>query len=188
MNAWARFALIAALASSLTACGTKGQAIKPDSNGYLPTGAQGEAARARTVVAERIDTHDFKGLALVTATDSTVTQVRNLGYFGETIDLKELQRRIVEKGIQDKVPAVNDRIGINNAARYYQKFLWIHYDSEKRDGKSFVKLIGTDPMTLRDVFVAERELVNPILTWNGYTDQNTWYPLFNSFIEWLKSN
>jgi hypothetical protein len=37
------------------------------------------------------------------------------------------------------------------------------------------------------VFAAELEPVNPMLTWSGHNDQNTWYPLFNSLIDWLKS-
>jgi hypothetical protein len=192
MHAGTRLILSASISSMLAAVsgcgGTKGQAVRPGPTGFLPTNSHGEAAQAQTLVADKIDMRSFKPLALVTANESTITQIRSIGYFTEVISLVELQRRVVEKNVQDKVPSISDRIGINNAARFYGKFLWIHYDTEKRDGKSYVKLVATDPTTLLDVFVAERELVNPMLTWNGYTDQNTWYPLFNSFIAWLKSN
>ena len=169
----------------VSGCGTQGQAIKPDGTGYLATGAQGSVSKAHTLVSEKVNMQEFKPLALVTASAFALQQVRNLGYFGEVIDLPELQRRVVAKNLQDKIPSLSDRIGINNTARFYGPFLWIHYDAEKRDGKSYAKLVATDPSTLRDVFVAEQELD---FMWKGVNDQSTWYPLFNSLIDWLKLN
>ncbi|MHB8742103.1 MAG: hypothetical protein ACYC9L_03175 [Sulfuricaulis sp.] len=180
-----KFVFVMVAAAALSACATNGQAIKPDKSGYLATGAQGSADKAHTLVADKVDMRAFKPLALVTASDFSVQQVRDLGYFGEVIDLAELQRRVVEKNLQDKIPSINDRIGINNAARYYGKFLWIHYETAKHDGNAYAKLIATDPTTLKDVFVAEQKLD---FMWRGVNDQSTWYPLFNSLIDWLKSN
>lgn len=169
--------------AALSGCGTNGQAIKPDASGYLATTGNGQAERAQTDVAEKIDLKEFKPLALVTGSDFIIQQVRYLGYFDQVMDLPELQRRIVEKNLQDKVPSMSDRIGINNAARYYAKFLWIHFDVEKRDGRTFIKLVATDPTSLKDLFVAERKFtVQPYVG----SDQTLWYPLFNSFIDWLK--
>ena len=131
---------------------------------------------------------DFNSLALVSGNDFRLRQVRAIGFFNEAINLVDLQQRIMQNNLQDKVPSITDRLGISNAARHYKKFLWIHFDAETRDEKEFVRLVATDPTTLNNLFIAERELVNPLMTWNGYTDPNTWFPLFNRFIDWLKAN
>jgi len=168
---------------ALGGCGTSGQAIKPDASGYLATTGNGQAERAQTLTAEKADLSQFKPLALVTGSDFIIQQVRYLGYFDQVIDLAELQKRIVEKNLQDKVPSIGDRIGINNAARYYGKFLWVHLDVNKREGKTYIKFVATDPTNLTDLFVAERQLqYQPYVG----SDQTLWYPLFNSFIDWLK--
>ena len=114
------------LIATISGCGTTGQVIKPNGSGYLETGNGGQVAKAQTVVADKVDWQDFKALALVTGSDFIIQQVRNLGYFGQVIDLPELQRRIVEKNLQDRVPSLSDRIGINNAARSYGRFIWVH--------------------------------------------------------------
>ena len=183
MNSPIRILLLAAGLALLAGCGTSGQAIKPDASGYLATGGNGQAERAAVIVNQKTEMQQFKPLVLVTGGDFIIQQVRNLGYFDQVIDLAELQRRIVEKNLQDKVPSITDRIGINNAARHYGKFLWVHIDSEKRDGKFYVKLVATDPGTLTDLFVSERQFtIEPYVG----TDQRIWYPMFNSFIDWLK--
>jgi hypothetical protein len=169
----------------LIGCGTSGKAIKPDAGGYLATGMNGQAERATVTVNDRLEMREMKVTALVTGSDFLLQQIKLLDYFGEVINLDEMQRRIVQKNLQDKVPSLNDRIGINNAARYYGKFTWIHFAAEKRDGKTIAKLVVTDPSTSKDVFVAEHPLVPQAYV--GY-DQTTFYPLFNSLIDWLKAN
>lgn len=179
----------------LAGCGTTGKVIKPNSSGYLTTGSNGAAERAKAVVSEKINLADYKAFALATVGESSIKQIRELGMFSEVLDIKDLQARIIEKNLQDKVPslAANDRIGISNAGRYYQKFLWIHFDFEKRDDKKIVKLIATEAATSKDVFVAEREVdVNPLggnfAISSALNDQNMWYPLFNSLVAWLKAS
>ena len=188
MKAALRFLFIAGAMALLAGCGTHQQAVKPDSSGYLPTGGNGTDERAHTLIAEHVDLQQFKPLALVTASDFTLQQIRYLGFFDQVLSLKDLQQLIVEHNLQDKVPSINDRIGVNNAARNYHTFLWIHYDGGNRDGKSYIKLVVTDPLTLKDIFVAEQQTRTQAQILTGYTDQNTWYPLFNSFIDWLKMN
>lgn len=189
MNRITKISLASLIALAASACGgTKGEVVRPDANGFLPTGSRGQAEQATTVTAAKVDMTDFRTLALVSASDPVIKQITNIGYFNEVINIVELQKRIVQNNVQDKVPSISDRIGISNASKHFRKFLWIHFETETKNKKNYVKLVGTDPTTLTDVFVAERELVNPIRTWDGYTDQNTWYPLYNSLIAWLKSS
>jgi hypothetical protein len=48
-----------------------------------------------------------------------------------------------------------------------------------------MQLIATNPETLDDVFVAE---VFMDYVWVGVNDQNSRYPLFNAFIDWVNQN
>lgn len=178
----------------IAGCGTTGKVIKPNSSGYLSTDSNGTTEQAKTDIAEKINLADYKALALVTTGDSAFKQIKELGIFSEVLDIKDLQARIIEKNLQDKVPslAASDRIGISNAGKYYEKFLWIHFDIEKRDEKKIVKLIATEATSSRDVFVAEREINTGVMALaygiGAPNDQNMWYPLFNSLVTWLKSN
>lgn len=179
-----RLMLAASLAALLSGGCTVGVAVKPDpATGYLTSGKA--PVKAPAIVSKRIDMAEFRPLAVVTAGDFAEDQIRNLGFFGEVIDIGELQKRIVTNNLQDKVPSVSDRIGISNAARNYRPFLWIRSDREKRGKKLYSRLIATDPRTLDDLFITEHELD---YVWKGVNDQNTYYPMFNSLIEWLKQN
>jgi hypothetical protein len=60
--------------------------------------------------------------------------------------------------------------------------LWIHSDSSRHDGDLYYRLIATDPLTLRDLFVAEQRWINPYVG----ADQQVGFPLINRFIDWLK--
>ena len=108
-----------------------------------------------------------------------------LNYFKEVIDSEQLESRIVAMGLQDRVPSVQDRIGINNAYRHYKKFLWLHLEIRQQGRKQYARLTLTNPDTLEDCFVTEKYLD---FIWRGVSDRNTWYPLFNSLIEYLKAN
>lgn len=174
--------LAALLSVALAGCSV-GVAVKPDPNtGYIVSNG-GNAKKANVTVSKAADVAAYKDLVLVTAGDFAEDQTRNLAFFSEVIDIEELQKRIVAANLQDKVPTVNDRIGLSNAARHYRKFLWLRYDTDKRGSKIFGRLIVTDPVTLDDLFVAERELD---YVWAGVNDQNTFYPMFNSLIDWLR--
>lgn len=194
MGKTCKAALVSVAILLIAGCGTTGKVIKPNGNGYLATDSHGTTEQAKTDVAEKINLADYKAFALVTTGDSAFKQIKELGIFSEVLDIKDLQARIIEKNLQDKVPslAANDRIGISNAGRYYQKFLWIHFDIEKRDDKKIVKLIATESNTSKDVFVAEREVNTGVMALaygiGAPNDQNMWYPLFNSLVAWLKSN
>jgi hypothetical protein len=188
-----KWALMSVAAFTIAGCGTTGKVVQPNSSGYLATG-NGSTERAKTVIADKINVADYKAFALATMGSSAVKQIRGLGIFADVIEIQDLQARIIENNLQDKVPSLapNDRIGISNAGRHYQKFLWIHFEVEKRDDRKIVKLIATEAASSKDVFVAEREVNSNVLALaygiGAPNDQNMWYPLFNALVAWLKSN
>lgn len=184
MKKWMRCASAGVLAAAMAGC-TVGVAVKPDpKTGYLVS-KSAEPRKADVAVSKKVDFAAYHSIVLVTAGDFAEEQTRSLGAFDEVIDIEELQKRIVAANLQDKVPSISDRLGLNNAARHYKPFLWLRYDTDKRGQKLYGRLIVTDPLSLDDVFVAERELD---YLWKGVNDQNTFYPMFNSLIDWLKQN
>lgn len=83
------------------------------------------------------------------------------------------------------MPSVKDKIGINNAAKHYKPFLWFRLDSHGSGTKEYVQFLLTDPLTLEDYFITETHLDR---IWSGVNDQNNWYPMYNSFIAYIKEN
>ena len=169
-----------AVAFCLSGC-TVGQDVKPDpKTGYLSTGVTG--AKATVVVSESVDMSKYQPLVLVTAGSFAEKQIRDLDFFKDVINLDDLQKQIVANDLGDKVPSVNDRIGIANAARHYKFFLWVRSHTERRGSQNYTQLIATDPVTGEDLFKTEHVLD---YVWSGVNDQNTFYPMFNSFIDWI---
>lgn len=175
-----RFVVICAGLTLLGSC-TRGQVIDIDpETGHLPT-----VDIARVVKSESILIDDWKSLVLVPGGDFTKEQTTNLKYFDDVMDFDDLEVRIVREGLQDKVPSVNDKIGISNAYRHYRQFLWLRFDTRDVGNKRLIQLILTNPENLEDYFIAET--VYDTL-WAGVNDQNTWYPLFNALIDYIREN
>jgi hypothetical protein len=63
---------------------------------------------------------------LVPPNDFMQGEIANIHYFGEVITPEDLQKAIVQNGLSDKVAWISDLIGLSNAAKYYQAFLWFH--------------------------------------------------------------
>jgi predicted HAD superfamily phosphohydrolase YqeG len=97
----------------------------------------------------------------------------------------DLQKLVIVNNLQDKVPSLNEPIGLNKLYRAYKPFLWINFKRVQKENKPYLQLIATNPDTLEEVFVSEVFLD---FLWAGVNDQNSRYPLFNALIEWLNKN
>lgn len=141
--------------------------------------------RAAVVTNIPLDMDNRKDLILVPNDDFTGDMVRNIGFFDNVMNFEDLEKTIINENLTDAVPSVDDRIGLNKAAKAYKPFLWLRWDDRKDGSKHYGKLILTDPITLEDYFVAETLLD---FLWRGVNDQNNFYPMMNSFIDYLKEN
>ena len=173
--------LIAAAAlAALSAC-TSLKVVDVDAKtGYFP--AQKKAA---VVTNKTLDLDARKGLVVVGNSEFSQGQVRNMKYFDEVITIEELEKRIIQAGLTDKVPTVRERIGLNNAAKHYKPFLWLRYDLRGDRPNEYTQFILTDPLTMEDYFVTETHLD---YVWTGVNDQNNWYPMFNALIDYIQAN
>mgnify|MGYP001203456763 FL=1 len=148
--------------------------------GYFPS-----KTKATVVVNKPLDLDQRNSLILVANSDFQENQIRNINYFKDVITFEDLETIIVKNDLGDKVPSLEDRIGVHNAAKYYKPFLWFRFDIRGKGRDMYAKFILTDPLTLEDYFVTETHLDR---FWKGVNDQNNWYPMFNSFIDYIKEN
>jgi len=148
--------------------------------GYFPSDT-----KADIVKHEKYDLDSMKSLLLVTSGDFVKGQVRNMHYFDKILNTDELQTIIVKEGLQDKIPSVADKIGVNKAYTNYKPFLWLRYNVRGAGRQAYGQFILTDPKDMQDIFIAERHLD---YVWRGVNDQSTWYPLCNALIDYISEN
>lgn len=149
--------------------------------GYYPA-----STKAKVVTSKAIDLDSKKTLLLIPNDEFVKGQLANLKYFDEIIKLRELETKVIQANLTEKIPSVNDRIGISNAAKFYKPFLWFRYERQNLSGETPVARFAlTDPTTMEDYFVTETELD---YAWKGVNDQFNWYPMFNAFIDYVKAN
>lgn len=148
--------------------------------GYFPT-----STKATVITSTPIDLDSHKALLLIPSQDFVKGQIGNIKYFDEIMTFEDLEKKIIQANLSDKVPSVRDRIGVSNAAKHYKSFLWFRYESKGVGRDQRGRFIITDPITMEDYFVTETKLD---YVWSGVNDQNNWYPMFNSLIDYIKQN
>jgi predicted nucleic acid-binding protein len=174
------------LLATLAACGTQMKVAEVDDRTGLLKSDRGPIDKATVVVAKRMSLAPYKSMAFMSNTsDWGLSQMKAIKYFDQVMSYDDLQKLVIAKKLQDKVPSLNEPIGLNRLYRENGPFLWIHFKQTQRDTKRYMQLIATDPDTLDDVFVSEVVLD---LIWRGVNDQNSRYPLVNALIEWINAN
>lgn len=148
--------------------------------GYLPSNKA-----AAVPLSKPLDLDSKKGLVVVSNSEFMAAQLKKIGYFDEVITVEELETRIVKSDLAAKVPSVRDRIGLNNAAKHFQPFLWLRYDTRRDGNKEYAQFILSDALTLDEYFVTETLLD---YVWSGVNDQSNWYPMFNALIDYIREN
>lgn len=112
------------------------------------------------------------------------SMAKNLNFFDTIITYEELERKIVEERLQDKIPSLNGVIGLSNAANYYKPFYVLYVERKKVENKWYAELKLLNAKTGKDVFISEIYLN---LMWDAHSDKGTYNPLFNSLIDYLNS-
>ncbi len=178
-------ALLAALAL-LTACGTQMKVAEIDQKTGLLKSEKGTVATATIVTSKSLPLAPFKSMVFISnVSDWGVNQLKAINYFDEVLRYEDLQKLVIQKNLSDKVPSLNEPIGLNKLARAYKPFLWVKFRQIQKENKPFMQLVVTNPENLEEVFVSE---VFMDYVWAGVNDQNSRYPLFNAFIGWVNQN
>ena len=143
----------------------------------------GKIAKVASSIPTNMD--EKRSLIVVPTGTFTVSMVENIGFFDEVITVEELEERIIKNDLTDEVPAIDSKIGINKAAKAYQYFVWLHWDSRKDGNRQYSQLKLVDPLTLDEYMVAETHLD---YVWTGVNDQANWYPMLNALVEYINQN
>src|SRR5690554_6561131 len=99
----------------LSACTTiKVAKFDPETNRF-PT-----KNKATIVKSDDVDLDSMNDLLLMPENDFVQGQLKNINYFKETMTYEDLEIRIVQNDLSDKVPSVTDRIGINKAYKAFK--------------------------------------------------------------------
>lgn len=169
-----------ALAVFLTGCTTL-QVVETNSEtGYFPG-----SKRANIVKEVAVDLDSHKGLILVPNGDFTKNMIVNINYFDDVINFEDLESIIITNNLTDQVPSINDKIGINKAAKAYKPFMQLRWKNRRDGNRTYKQLLLINPLTLEEIFVCETLMDH---VWAGVNDQNNWYPMMNSLIDYIKSN
>ena len=136
--------------------------------------------QANTIISlDTVNMDNYKPLLVVPKSEFLVGMSKNLNFFDEVITLEDLEKRIIEANLQEKVPTVNSYIGLSNAYKAYKPFLYLNIGPDKRDKKIVQQLKLVNPNTGKEIFLSELESSYP-------NDQGVWYPLYNSLIDYLR--
>jgi hypothetical protein len=181
-----RFLIATIFLTLLAACGTQMKVATLDEKTGLLKSDRGNISTATIVTSKKLALSPFKGLAFISsAGDWGVDQLKAIKYFDQVLSYDELQKLVIANNLSDKVTSLNEPIGLSKLSRAYKPFLWVKFKQVRRENKTYMQLIATNPETLDEVFVSE---VHLDYVWAGVNDQNSRYPLFNAFIDWVNQN
>lgn len=130
------------------------------------------------------DLDSNKELLVVPNSEYMKGMAEKLNYFDKVITFDDLEKEIIKENKQDEVGSLTGKIGLNNAFRKYKKFLYLRFDENKeKNNRIQLKLIN--PENFDEIFIADT-LFDTV--WVGVYDGNTFNPLFNELIKYVKKN
>lgn len=168
---------------------------QPDADGRLPV--SGHPSKMSIKQATPVALGPAKRLAVVTSGDFAVEQLRALKLFDEVISVEDAERIVIARGLTDKVLSLKDGVGQYMFATLYQPYVLVSSHRDVRKGKGamrwlvsdeyeqFIELRVTDPKTTQVLFSAE---IEEDMRWKGVTVKNTYYPLFNELVTWMRAS
>ena len=178
-----KYTIFTILITLFFGCGSfeKAVTLNPSTN-YFP------AKKNKQVIVLKeadVDREALKSFLLVVPTSDYWLQMgTNMNYFDTVMTFEQFQITIVQDGLTDNIPSVSDMVGLNRAYKYYRPFLLLNLNTEQKDtGGWFTGLTLYHPEKAEVVFQNEIKLN---LMWDGWTDQGTMFPLFNSLMDYLR--
>ncbi len=103
---------------------------------------------------------------------------------------REMEKKIIRAGLANRIRSLGSLLDLHRAYTVWGPFLWVHVrlhiGSSNREGLHKVELIVTDPHSTQRLFVT-REQFGSFLA-NSVNDRDTFYPMLNSFIDWIREN
>ena len=180
-----KIAITAVVVTLICGCGSFEKATTLDpSTHYFPA----KMNKQVTVLKEIAVSKDSlkPSVLVVPSTDYWLRMGTNLNYFDTVMTYDQFQTSIVKKGLTDKIPSLSDKVGLSRAYKHYRPFVILNLTKvQKPGGRWFAGLLLYDPKRAEVIFQNEIWLN---LMWDGWTDQGTMFPLFNSLLDYLRKN
>jgi hypothetical protein len=177
------FVILTSISALLSGCGTVGQVKDVDiSTGRIKTASK---ATATVVKSEVINLKERRQLLLVLGGEFMREQTKKLGYFDVVVDRAEMEKLLIKEGKDGLVDNVVNLLAWKKIASSYKPLLVLKFDTRSEGGSDYARLMVVDPLTAEDVFISEIKLD---FAWKGVNDDNTFYPLFNTLLDWLEKN
>jgi len=171
--------LIVIVTIILNSCGSVLKVTELNAKGFFNASKE-----SQTIKSIEYDLDSNKELLVVPNGVYMKGMAEKLSYFGRVITFDDLEKEIIKDNKQDEVGALTGKIGINNAYRKYKKFLYLRFDDNKeKNNRLQLKLIN--PENFDEIFVGDTSY-DPV--WVGVFDGNTFNPLFNELIKYIKKN
>ncbi len=185
MNKFGPLLLTALGALFLTGCGSvaKPKAIDPATGRIKTSSIYGES-KPNVLKNEKIEIARYKDFILVLADEFIVTQTVNLKFFKEVLSKEQLEEKLIKENRADGISDVSGLIAWKRAAENYKPFLVLKPEIRREDNKAFFKFKVYAADTASVVFESELPID---YMWKGIGDDVLFYPLYNSFIDWLKA-
>lgn len=163
----------------LTSCGTYLKVSNLNEQGLFYATKESE-----TIKSADYDLDSNKQLLVVPNSAYMKGMAEKLNYFEKVITFDDLEKEILKDNKQDEVGPLVGKIGINNAYRKYKKFLYLKFDDNKEKSKR-IQLQLINPENFDEIFIGDT-LYDEV--WVGVFDSNTFNPLFNQLIKYIKKN
>ncbi|HPQ88469.1 MAG TPA: hypothetical protein PK055_12515 [Gammaproteobacteria bacterium] len=177
-----RLSIVVLILISMISCGTfeKATTLNTRTN-YFP-------AKKNKIPSILIDIptnpDTLKMMLVVPSTDYWLAMGKYMNYFDKVLTYDQFESEIVKKGLSDKITSLSDKVGLNRAYNYFQPFVILEMTKiNKPGGGWFAGLALYDPKKADVIFQNEIRLN---LMWDGWTDQGTMFPLFNSMLDYLR--
>lgn len=177
-----RLSVVGLILISMISCGTfeKATTINTQTN-YFPA----KKGKIPTILIDKpINPDTLKMMLIVPSTDYWLTMGRNLNYFYNVLTYDQFESEIVKKGLSDQIISLSDKVGLNRAYKINQPFVILNLTKVNKHGYGwFAGLMLYDPKSAEIIFQNEIWLN---LMWDGWTDQGTMFPLFNSLLDYMR--
>jgi len=171
--------LVLLIIAGLTACGTVGEVTTRQEDGKFKASKEAEV-----VISKPFDLDSHKSLLVVPNGKYMLGMSENIGYFDKVMKFEDFEMAIIKDNKQEEVGPLSGKIGLSNAYRKYKPYLYIRF-ARNKDKANYLQLKLINPNTAEELFVAETYMD---YIWVGVNDRNTFNPLFNAFVNYIKEN
>lgn len=172
-------------------CGTQLKNAPINKQTGLITDEKGIFKVAAVTKSEKIEILKYKNMIFVAnGGEFAVQQTKELGFFDLVVNPEQLEKKILDNNLQSKIYSIKTGEDLHDLSKFEKPFLVLYFKKVDLATKPnvqdlYLQMVVSNPLTIQDVFVAQV----PLNIWTGnVNDQNTRYPLFNAFYEWVNSN